>query len=63
MINVSDTFKQKLQDGERVWQEVEITFPGGTVKQSKTKSWAKIVLFLIVQKVAAFRLAALFVNP
>lgn len=35
MINVSDTFKQKLQDGERVWQEVEITFPGGTVKTVK----------------------------
>lgn len=35
MINASDTFKQKLQDGERVWQEVEITFPGGTVKTVK----------------------------
>lgn len=35
MINVSDAFKQKLQDGERVWQEVEITFPGGTVKTVK----------------------------
>jgi hypothetical protein len=35
LINVSDTFKQKLQDGERVWQEVEITFPGGTVKTVK----------------------------
>lgn len=35
MINVSDTFKQKLQDGERVWQEVEITFPGGIVKTVK----------------------------
>lgn len=35
MINVSDTFKQKLQDGERFWQEVEITFPGGTVKTVK----------------------------
>lgn len=35
MINVSDTFKQKLQDGERVWQEVEITFPDGTVKTVK----------------------------
>lgn len=32
MINVSDAFKQKLQDGEKVWQEVEITFPDGTVK-------------------------------
>lgn len=37
MINVSDTFKQKLQDGERVWQEVEITFPGGTVKTVKNE--------------------------
>lgn len=35
MINVSDTFKQKLQDGEKVWQEVEITFPDGTVKAVK----------------------------
>lgn len=35
MINVSDAFKQKLQDGERVWQEVEITFPDGTVKTAK----------------------------
>lgn len=32
MINVSDAFKQKLQDGKKVWQEVEITFPDGTVK-------------------------------
>ncbi len=32
MINVSDAFKQKLQDGERVWQEVEITFPDGRTK-------------------------------
>ena len=35
MINVSDAFKQKLQDGERVWQEVEITFPDGTTKTVK----------------------------
>lgn len=35
MINVSDAFKQKLQDGEKVWQEVEITFPDGTVKTLK----------------------------
>ena len=35
MINVSDTFKQKLQDGKKVWQEVEITFPDGTVKTAK----------------------------
>lgn len=35
MINASDVFKQKLQDGERVWQEVEITFPDGTVKTVK----------------------------
>lgn len=35
MINVSDAFKQKLQDGEKVWQEVEITFPDGTVETVK----------------------------
>lgn len=35
MINVSDAFKQKLQDGKKVWQEVEITFPDGTVKTVK----------------------------
>lgn len=35
MINVSDAFKQKLQDGKKVWQEVEITFPNGTVKTAK----------------------------
>lgn len=35
MINVSDAFKQKLQDGEKVWQEVEITFPDGTIKTVK----------------------------
>lgn len=35
MINVSDAFKQKLQGGKKVWQEVEITFPDGTVKTAK----------------------------
>jgi hypothetical protein len=35
LINVSDAFKQKLQDGTKVWQEVKITFPGGTVKTVK----------------------------
>ncbi len=35
MINASDAFKQKLQDGEKVWQEVEITFPDSTVKTVK----------------------------
>jgi hypothetical protein len=35
LINVSDAFKQKLQDGKKVWQEVEITFPDGTVKTAK----------------------------
>lgn len=35
MINVSDAFKQKLHDGKKVWQEVEITFPDGTVKTAK----------------------------
>ena len=37
MINASDAFKQKLQDGEKVWQEVEITFPDGTVKTVKNE--------------------------
>lgn len=37
MINVSDAFKQKLQEGERVWQEVEITFSDGTVKTVKNE--------------------------
>lgn len=37
MINVSDAFKQKLQNGEKVWQEVEITFPDGTVKTVKNE--------------------------
>lgn len=32
MINVSDAFKQKLEEGESVWQVVEITFSDGTVK-------------------------------
>jgi hypothetical protein len=35
LINVSDAFKQKLQNGEKVWQEVEITFPDGTAKTVK----------------------------
>lgn len=35
MINVSDAFKQKIQGGKKVWQEVEITFPDGTVKTVK----------------------------
>lgn len=32
MINVSDAFKQKLAEGEPVWEVVDITFPDGTVK-------------------------------
>lgn len=32
MINVSDTFKQKLADGEPVWEVVDITFPDGRTK-------------------------------
>ena len=32
MINISDAFKQKLADGEPVWEVVDITFPDGTVK-------------------------------
>ncbi|MBU5481742.1 hypothetical protein [Blautia sp. MSJ-19] len=32
MINVSDAFKKKLEDGERVWQIVDITFADGTTK-------------------------------
>lgn len=35
MINVSDAFKQKLADGEPVWEVVDITFPDGTVKTVK----------------------------
>lgn len=35
MINVSDAFKQKLADGESVWEVVDITFPDGTVKPVK----------------------------
>lgn len=35
MINVPDAFKQKLQDGGKVWQEVKITFPDETVKTVK----------------------------
>ena len=45
MINVSDTLKQKLQDGERVWQEVEITFPDGTVKTVKNEIMGKNCTF------------------
>lgn len=32
MINVSNKFKEKLQDGEQVLEVVEITFPDGTTK-------------------------------
>nr|DAF77488.1 MAG TPA: tail protein [Bacteriophage sp.] len=32
MINVSNIFKEKLQDGEQVLEIVEITFPDGTTK-------------------------------
>lgn len=32
MINVSDTFKQKLADGKPVWEVVDITFPDGRTK-------------------------------
>ena len=32
MINVSNKFKEKLQDGEKVLEVVEITFPDGTTK-------------------------------
>lgn len=35
MINVSDAFKQKLADGEPVWEVVDITFPDGAVKTVK----------------------------
>lgn len=45
MINVSDAFKQKLQNGERVWQEVEITFPDGTVKTVKDEIMGKNCTF------------------
>lgn len=45
MINASDAFKQKLQNGERVWQEVEITFPDGTVKTVKDEIMGKNCTF------------------
>lgn len=45
MINVSDAFKQKLQDGKKVWQEVEITFPDGTVKTVKDEIMGKNCTF------------------
>lgn len=45
MINVSDAFKQKLQDGEKVWQEVEITFPDGTVKTVKDEIMGENCIF------------------
>lgn len=32
MINVSNTFKEKLQDGEQVIEIVEVTFSDGTKK-------------------------------
>lgn len=35
MINVSNAFKQGLENGERVWIEVEITFSDGTSKHLK----------------------------
>ena len=38
MINVSDAFKQKLQDGKKVWQEVEITFLDGIMGENCTFS-------------------------
>lgn len=45
MINVSDAFKQKLHDGEKVWQEAEITFPDGTVKTVKNEIMGKNCTF------------------
>lgn len=35
MINVSDAFKQGLEDGEKVWIEVDVTFSDGTSKHLK----------------------------
>lgn len=35
MINVSNTFKQGLENGEKVWIEVDITFSNGTLKHLK----------------------------
>lgn len=35
MINVSDAFKQGLENGEKVWIEVDITFSDGTLKHLK----------------------------
>ena len=63
MINVSDAFKQKLQDGKKVWQEVEITFLDGTVKTAKMKLWVKTAPFLIALKVAVFQLVVSYPSP
>ena len=35
MINVSNAFKQGLENGEKVWIEVDITFSDGTLKRLK----------------------------
>jgi hypothetical protein len=35
LINVSNTFKQGLENGEKVWIEVDITFSNGTLKHLK----------------------------
>lgn len=45
MINVSDAFKQKLHDGKKVWQEVEIAFPDGTVKTVKDEIMGENCIF------------------
>lgn len=37
MINVSNAFKQGLENGEKVWIEVDITFSDGTLKHLKNE--------------------------
>ena len=37
MINVSNAFKQGLENGEKVWIEVDITFSDGTSKKLKNE--------------------------
>ena len=37
MINVSNAFKQGLENGEKVWIEVDITFSDGTSKHLKNE--------------------------
>ena len=58
MINVSDAFKQKLQDGEKVWQEVEITFPDGTTKTVKDEIMGENCTFSDCAESSSFPIGA-----